>query len=42
MNEYLDASVIVKWFKKDERHHKASIRILDDIRTLEKNSYPFG
>jgi len=31
MSEYLDASVIVKWFKKKEENHEESMRILEPV-----------
>ena len=35
MSEYLDASIVVKWFKQNEPNHKESIQLLDRIKTFE-------
>ena len=35
MIEYLDASVIVKWFKKDESKITKALKILDKIKNLD-------
>jgi len=35
MSEYLDASVIVKWFRKEEENHDKSMQLLERIQTME-------
>ncbi|MBD3261765.1 MAG: PIN domain-containing protein [Candidatus Altiarchaeales archaeon] len=37
MIEYLDASIIVKWFKKDEPKITEALNILESIKNLEGN-----
>jgi predicted nucleic acid-binding protein len=35
MSEYLDTSVIVKWFREEEDYHDKAMLILDRIRSME-------
>ncbi len=35
MSEYLDTSVIVKWFRREEEYHKESLRILDRVTNFD-------
>ena len=35
MSEYLDASVVVKWFKKGEQYESEAMAIYGKIRELE-------
>ena len=35
MSEYLDTSVIVKWFKEDEEHRKESLKLRERIINFE-------
>lgn len=35
MSEYLDTSVIVKWFRISEDHHEEAMEILERVRSME-------
>jgi predicted nucleic acid-binding protein len=37
MSEYLDTSIIVKWFREAEDHHDEAMEILERIKSMESS-----